>query len=112
MAGLKSLCAPAVLYMAFSATQIIIDTFRGLYNTAFLKMFVTFVFTIVLNMLCKRGLGVVSWFIVFIPFIMMTIITSLMLFAFGLSPRKGAIEYEVDYPEDGIGERPVGLGPN
>lgn len=98
MNGLSSLCAPALLYMAFSVTQIVIDTFRGLYNTAFLKVFVTFIFTIALNALCKRGLSVISWFIVFVPFIMMTIITSMLLFAFGLSPSSGNFNYEVSYP--------------
>ena len=98
MTGLASLCAPALLYVAFSGTQIIIDTFRGLYNTAFLKVFVTFVFTVALNALCRRGLSMISWFIVFIPFIMMTIITSMLLFAFGLSPRAGGLDYQVIYP--------------
>ena len=106
MNGLASLCAPALLYMAFSVTQIIIDTFRGLYNTAFLKVFVTFVFTVALNALCKRGLSVISWFIVFVPFIMMTIITSMLLFAFGLSPSAGNVDYEVTYP------RGSAIGPN
>ena len=92
--------------MAFSVTQIIIDTFRGLYNTAFLKVFVTFVFTVALNALCKRGLSVISWFIVFVPFIMMTIITSMLLFAFGLSPSAGNVDYEVTYP------RGSAIGPN
>jgi len=56
-------------------------------------------FTIVLNILCDRGLGIISWFIVFIPFIMMTIITSLLLFVFGLSPSTGSLKYNVtDYP--------------
>jgi hypothetical protein len=104
--SLAKLCAPAILYLAFSATQIVIDTFRGHYNTAFLKLFVTAIFTVVLNMLCNRGLGVVSWIIVFLPFIMMTIITSLLLFAFGLAPTAGSTDYQVEY------ERPSGLGPN
>tara|TARA_B100000579_G_scaffold82466_1_gene64273 strand:- start:1 stop:441 length:441 start_codon:yes stop_codon:yes gene_type:complete len=86
---LKKLCAPAMLYVVFSITQIIIDIFKNLYNTAFLKFVVMIVFTIALNLLCKMGLGVVSWFIVFVPFIMMTIITSLLLFVMGLSPYRG-----------------------
>jgi hypothetical protein len=52
-----------------------------------------------LNILCDRGLGIISWFIVFIPFIMMTIITSLLLFVFGLSPSSGKLKYSAtDYP--------------
>jgi hypothetical protein len=96
---LEYLCPPALLYVAFSLTQIIIDIFKNMYNTAFLKMIVTIIFTIALNTLCNQGLSVISWFIVFIPFIAMSIITTLLLFAFGLSPSTGKIDYNVDYPD-------------
>ena len=87
------LCAPALLYLAFSLTQIVIDTFKGLYNTAFIKVLVTIIITPVLNILCKRGLGIVSWLVVFIPFVSMTIITTLLLFAFGLGPEGSDYKY-------------------
>lgn len=95
---LNQICAPALLYIAFSVTQIIIDIFKGMTNTAFFKFIVMVIFSIVLNVLCKRGLGVLSWFIVFVPFIMMTIITTMLLFVFGLSPTSGNLNYSVDYP--------------
>ena len=95
---IEQLCAPAILYIAFSLTQIIIDIFKNMYNTAMVKFVVMIVFSIALNILCKKGLGVISWFIVFVPFIMMTIITSLLLFVFGLSPMKGGLDYNVTYP--------------
>ena len=95
---LEKLCAPAILYIAFSLTQIIIDVIKEMYNTAFLKFIVMVIFSIVLNILCNRGLGVISWFIVFVPFIMMTIITTMLLFVFGLSPATGKLDYTVDYP--------------
>ena len=76
---LEKLCAPSILYIGFSLTQIIIDIFKEMYNTAFLKFLVMIVFAIVLNIFCKRNLGIIAWFIVFIPFIMMTIITSILL---------------------------------
>ena len=94
---LNNLCAPAMLYVVFSITQIIIDIFKNLYNTAFLKFLVMIVFTIALNLLCQMGLGVVSWLIVFVPFIMMTIITTLLLFVMGLSPSKGRNRVKVDH---------------
>jgi hypothetical protein len=97
---LEQLCPPALLYVGFSLTQIIIDIFKKMYNTAFLKLIVTFIFTMLLNILCKQGLGVVSWFIVFVPFIMMSIITTLLLFVFGLSPFTGKLNYNVDYQDN------------
>lgn len=84
--GLDSYCAPALLYVGFSVVQIIIDVFKVEYETAFLKLFSTMIIATLLNMLCKRGLGVLSWFIVFLPFVMMTIISALLLFVFQLKP--------------------------
>ena len=43
------LCAPAILYVGFSLTQIIIDTFKGFYDVAFFKSIVMIVFTIRLS---------------------------------------------------------------
>jgi hypothetical protein len=96
---LEDLCPPAILYLGFSLIQIIIDIFKSMYNTAIIKFIVMIVFTIILNILCNAGLSVISWMIVFIPFIMMTILTSLLLFVFGLSPSSGKLDYKVEYPE-------------
>ena len=85
----EKLCPPALIYIFFSLTQVTIDTYNGLYNTAFLKLWVSVIFTILLNFLCQSGLGVVSWFIVFIPFILMTVIISILLLVFGLDPSTG-----------------------
>ena len=81
-----NLCAPAILYVVFSLTQIIIDIFKNMYNMAFMKFMVMIIFTILLNLLCKNGLGIISWFIVFLPFITMTILTTLILFVVDRSP--------------------------
>jgi hypothetical protein len=94
---LDSYCPPAILYLGFSVTQILIDTFKGMYNTAFFKFVVMIVFATLLNILCSEGLGIISWFIVFVPFILMTYVTTILLFVFGLSPSKGKIDYNVAY---------------
>jgi len=83
---IDKLCPPAILYLGFSLTQIVIDTFKGFYNTAFFKTIVMIIFTLLLNILCKQGLSIISWLIVFIPFILMTYITAVLMFVFGLSP--------------------------
>ena len=85
------LCPPAIIYLIFSVTQILIDTFKGLYNTAFVKVIVATMVTLLLNILCERGLGVVSWIIVFIPFILMTVIVSVILYTFGLDSSTGKL---------------------
>jgi hypothetical protein len=93
--NISELCAPALLYLAFSLTHIIVDMFKHMYNTALIKFIVMIIFTYLLNVLCQRGLGVISWLIVFIPFITMTIITTLVLIAFSLHPSKGDYDYRV-----------------
>jgi hypothetical protein len=88
-----NLCGPAIIYLFFSITQIIIDIFKGLYNTAFMKGIVMIMVTLLLNILCEKGLSVVSWIIVFIPFIMMTVIVSMLLYIFGLNASTGTLNY-------------------
>jgi hypothetical protein len=83
------LCAPALLYVILCSIQIIIDFIQGLYNTAFIKIGITIVMTIVLNLLCEIDLGIISWIIVLIPFIFMTIIASIILVALGLNKSSG-----------------------
>jgi len=104
---IDSICGPALLYIAFSLTHILIDLFKSLYNTAFLKFVVMIIFTIILNLLCQQGLSIISWFIVFIPFIFMSVISSLLLIAFGLNPQKGYTSYNVDYPTSSDAIPPV-----
>jgi hypothetical protein len=87
------LCPPAIIYLIFSAIQIIIDTFKGLYNTALVKIIVASMVTLLLNILCKQGLNVVSWIIVFVPFILMTVIVSMILYIFGLNATTGNLNY-------------------
>ena len=86
-----NLCGPAIIYLIFSITQIIIDMFKGLYNTAFMKSIVMVMVTLLLNILCEKGLSTVSWIIVFIPFIMMTVIVSMLLYIFGLDASTGKL---------------------
>jgi len=88
-----NLCAPAIIYLIFSITQILIDTFKGLYNTALIKFIIMIMITLLLNILCQSGLGVISWIIVFIPFILMTVIVSILLYIFGLNASTGTLNY-------------------
>jgi uncharacterized protein YacL len=91
-----NLCAPALIYVAFSLTQIIIDTFKGLYNTAFFKIIVMIIITILLNALCQSGMGIISWILVFVPFIFMSVIVAILLYVFGLDPSSGQLNLKCD----------------
>jgi len=91
MAIINNLCAPALIYLFYSFSQIFIDLYKKMYNTAFLKFLIMIIFTFLLNLLCAQGLGIVSWIIVFIPFMLMSLITAILLYVFGLDPYTGKI---------------------
>lgn len=93
---LDTLCPPAIIYLVFSLTHIVLDIMKGMYNTAFMKVWVAGIFTLLLNFLCERGLGIVSWIFVFIPFILMTVIVALLLLFFGLEPTTGKLQSQED----------------
>ena len=83
------ICPPALIYIVFSITQIIIDLFKGFYNTALMKFLVMCVIGFLLNLLCIRGLDIIAWIIVFIPFVLMTVIVAMLLYIFGLKQTIG-----------------------
>jgi len=88
------LCTPSIIYLIFSITQILIDLYKGLFNTAFMKIIVASMVTLLLNILCEKGLSFVSWIIVFIPFVLMTLIVSMLLYFFGLDAASGTLDYK------------------
>jgi len=87
------LCPPALIYLVFSITQIIIDMLKGLYNTALFKFIFMVMITFLLNALCQEGLSIISWFIVFIPFILMSVIVTMLLYVFVLDVATGKLNY-------------------
>ena len=82
-----TLCGPAVVQIAFTVTQVIIDIYRGVYNTAFIKLVTMSVIALALNVLCDMGASLVAWLIVFVPFMSMTIMTILIAIAVGTEKR-------------------------
>ena len=92
---ISNLCGPAILYIGFSLIQIIIDSIKNNYENALIKFIVMIVLIILLNILCNIGFSVISWFLVFIPIIMMTIMSTLTLRIFGLEPDSKTIRSNV-----------------
>jgi hypothetical protein len=85
---LEKICSPALLYLAFSMVQITIDLFQGEYETSLLKFIIMFIFTAILNILCLNGYTKLVWFIVIIPIILLTYISSVLFYVFGINPGK------------------------
>ena len=59
-----------------------------------MKIIVTAIFTVMLEFLCRQGLTWMSWVIVFIPFIFLSVIVGILLFVFGYDPETGSINVE------------------
>lgn len=89
---IEKICPPALLYLGFSTIQITIDLFQGEYSTSLLKFVVMIIFTTILNLMCLNGLTKLSWFIVLIPFLLLTYITSVMFYVFGVNPGKNDLK--------------------
>ncbi len=74
----KDLCTPAHLYLVLSIIAIIIGIFHKFSAMAILvKMFFVALWTYLLNFLCRKGLSVVAWIFVVLPFI--AIVSSIIL---------------------------------
>jgi|TARA_B110000093_G_C12967825_1_gene410580 hypothetical protein len=50
------------------------DIYNGLYNNAIINAIIATLITFLLNILCISNLSIISWMIVFIPFIFMSVI--------------------------------------
>ena len=103
----SELCPQAFIFLCFSLTQVTIDTVKGEHNKAFFKFWIMIIFTLLLNNLCVRGLGIISWTIIFMPFMLMSIITAILLYVFGLDPTTGKLRY---YTPDGT--KTIGVNSN
>ena len=55
------------------------DVSNGMFNSALLKFFISIILTLLLNYLCDSGMYIISWIIVFVPFVLMSVITSMLL---------------------------------
>jgi hypothetical protein len=93
---LPYLCSPALIYIAFVSTQIIIDIFKANYRLALYKSVIMVIITVLLNVLCERNMSVVSWIIVFVPFIFTTYSTFLLVYLFGYNVLNGSLTNPVN----------------
>jgi hypothetical protein len=114
---LEKICSPALLYLAFSMVQITIDLFQGQYETSLLKFIIMFIFAAILNILCMNGYTKFVWFIVIIPIILLTYISSVLFYVFGINPGKKELRVQKNptapmaHPPGGPGPEPAETGP-
>lgn len=97
-----SICGPVIMYIIFSITQIIIDIYNGSYSNIVQKSIVTIMVSLLLNILCDKGFSLVAWLIVFIPFILMTLLVVIILYVFGLDVVSGNTYYKCDNADSSL----------
>lgn len=100
MALLNNICTPALIYLIFALSQIIIDTYKRAYNIAFVKFIQMVVFTLMLNLLCARNLSWISWLIIAVPFLFMGFMTILLVYVLKLDNRDSELIEEDEKGED------------
>lgn len=88
---IQDLCTPAVLYIVYSITQVISKIMKGNYSAALIEMVLSSIFALFLNYLCTINMEIVAWTIIFIPFLLMSVIIALLLYLFGRDPETGRI---------------------
>ena len=79
MRFIEDLCSPALLYLIFAAIQLGFDLSLGLYATFVVKLLLAIATVVVLDVFCGIGLGVVSWFLVAMPFIITSLATAIAI---------------------------------
>ena len=85
----SSLCIPALIYIIFMLVHVIVSTFEGNYERSILNIIIGILVTLLLQVICMRGMGVISWIKVFIPFIFYTYMIMIITYVFGLNPNNG-----------------------
>jgi hypothetical protein len=78
------LCTPALIYAIFSTFQIFFDLYGRQYFLSISKLITTIIFTYLLNILCSKGLTIISWFLIALPFIFTLIFIEILLVSMGI----------------------------
>jgi len=79
MRFIEDLCPPALLYLIFLVVQLGLDASLGMWITLVVKAFLGFATVAVLDVFCDIQLGVVSWFLVAMPFIITALGTAIAM---------------------------------
>jgi len=87
---IEDLCPPAFLFLIYIVVHIALDISLGMYATAGIKVVAGAVQIFLLNAFCKFDLGIISWVIISVPFLMTALATSI---AMGLQMDKSVSKY-------------------
>jgi hypothetical protein len=79
MRFIDALCPPALLYLLYVVIHTGLDLSLGRFATAAIKTVMGVAGVIILDALCSVELGIVSWAIVAMPFLMVALASSISL---------------------------------
>ncbi len=78
-------CAPAIIYITFAMAHTLVAIARKDNKGALVQLLLGILITLLLQLLCMKGMNIVSWIIVFLPFIFYTYIVLILYRIFGIS---------------------------
>ncbi len=82
----SNFCSPALVYFIFMLVHVFLEMYHKNTKGALLQLLLGLLMSMILQVLCIRGLNIVSWIIVLIPFIFYTYMMILLYNVFGLEP--------------------------
>lgn len=71
---------PSIVYIFFSISKVITDFSYGYETEGYTKLINTILISILLYILCDAGFEGVAWVIVFIPFLLMSLLTGTIFY--------------------------------
>tara|TARA_B100000424_G_C22840208_1_gene448389 strand:+ start:236 stop:526 length:291 start_codon:yes stop_codon:yes gene_type:complete len=81
-------CTPALIYLVFIIVHVIIELKEYDKRGALLQLLLGIIVALLLQFLCMKGMTVISWIIVLIPFIFYTYMVVILYNVFGIDPSK------------------------
>ena len=70
----RELCTPAKIYFAIAVISGLFELFNGFeFMFIGMKLIFAFVWTFILSLLCKKGFSSLSWFLVLLPYLIITL---------------------------------------
>ena len=75
---IQSFCPPAIVYLVFSFTHVLMAVFDNDKKGAFLQAMMGILITLLLQFLCMNGLSIISWIVAFLPLIFYTYMVVLL----------------------------------
>lgn len=82
----SNFCTPALIYFVFIIIHAFMEMQANNPNGALVQLLLGILMTLLLQVICIRGMTIFSWIIVFIPFIFYTYMMILLYNVFGLEP--------------------------